>query len=75
LQAISYCHENKVVHRDLKPENILLDTITKNARGDIKVIDFGTANVYESAKKGETKKYMDREVGTAYYIAPEVINL
>jgi calcium-dependent protein kinase len=70
---MAYCHENKVVHRDLKPENILLDTITKNARGDIKVIDFGTANVF-SNKKGENN-FMDKEVGTAYYIAPEVINL
>lgn len=26
LQAISYCHENRVAHRDLKPENILIDS-------------------------------------------------
>jgi calcium-dependent protein kinase len=51
----------------------LLDT-SKEARGAIKVIDFGTANIFkhDSDKKATI---MNKEVGTAYYIAPEVINL
>jgi len=43
LQAISYCHEQKVAHRDLKPENILIDSA---AKGAIKVIDFGTSHAF-----------------------------
>jgi calcium-dependent protein kinase len=40
LEAVSYCHGEKVVHRDLKPENLLFD----EEGGDvIKVIDFGTS--------------------------------
>jgi len=62
------------VHRDLKPENILLDT-AKEARGSIKVIDFGTANIFKHEGEKGPAQTMNKEVGTAYYIAPEVINL
>jgi len=44
LQAIAYCHEQKVAHRDLKPENIL---INPKEKGTIKVIDFGTSHVFD----------------------------
>lgn len=44
LQAIAYCHDQKVAHRDLKPENIL---INPKDRGSIKVIDFGTSHVFD----------------------------
>jgi len=40
LQAIAYCHDQKICHRDLKPENILIDTANNGA---IKIIDFGTS--------------------------------
>ena len=25
LNAVNYCHNNKVIHRDMKPQNILID--------------------------------------------------
>ena len=65
LSAIVYCHSSHVVHRDLKPENLLLDTPEKDAR--IKVIDFGTSQIFNPSKKMTTK------IGTPYYIAPEVL--
>lgn len=54
------------MHRDIKPENILLE---KNSSDKIqlKVIDFGTAQIFNSLKKLTTT------TGTAYYIAPEVL--
>lgn len=50
----------------MKPENILMDT--KNNNNIIKVIDFGTS------QKFDPKKKMTQTYGTAYYIAPEVLN-
>jgi serine/threonine protein kinase len=43
LLAINHCHSEKICHRDLKPENILLDTDNR-----VKLIDFGTAESFES---------------------------
>jgi serine/threonine protein kinase len=48
LQAIAYCHESHICHRDLKPENVLIDA--KNG-GSLKVIDFGTSQVFSGNQK------------------------
>ena len=66
LYAISYCHKNSVVHRDLKPENILIDD-PGDPQLNLKIIDFGISVVAEPNKKLKEKR------GTAYYMAPEVI--
>jgi serine/threonine protein kinase len=61
LNAIAACHERMICHRDLKLDNVLID---KN--NNIKVIDFGAAEIVEPDKgiKGMA--------GTIYYLAPEV---
>lgn len=64
FQAVAYCHSMKLVHRDLKPENIILEG---NNLENIKLIDFGTANIISP-----NQKFKER-LGTAYYIAPEVL--
>lgn len=66
LSAIVYCHSKNVVHRDLKPENLLLESPDDNTR--IKVIDFGTSQIFNPTKK------MTVKIGTPYYIAPEVLS-
>jgi calcium-dependent protein kinase len=66
LSAVSYLHKHKVTHRDLKPENIVFES--KDANAHLKIIDFGT-----SKKLMENEKLKTR-MGTAYYIAPEVLN-
>ena len=63
LLAINHCHSENICHRDLKPENILLE----KGSNRIKVIDFGTAEAFDPAKG------MEGLIGTAYYIAPEVL--
>jgi serine/threonine protein kinase len=47
LDGIEYLHSEGVCHRDLKPENLLLDGESL----DIKIIDFGLSNTYESPTK------------------------
>lgn len=66
LSGINYMHRNKIVHRDLKPENLLLENKKKDA--NIRIIDFGLSTHFEPQKK------MKDKIGTAYYIAPEVLH-
>jgi len=64
--AVNYCHKNNIMHRDLKPENILIEK--KNGKSEIiKIIDFGTAKISGNKEKEKTV------IGSAYYIAPEVL--
>jgi len=67
FSSMYYCHSMNVLHRDLKPENILIERKEKNGL-KIKIIDFGTAKIFEK-NKVETKI-----IGSSYYIAPEVLS-
>lgn len=62
LAALQFLEENRVVHRDVKPDNLLM-----NARGVVKMIDFGTAAQLLSQDCRRST------VGTPWYCAPEVI--
>ncbi|ALC38909.1 Takl1, partial [Drosophila busckii] len=64
-KGLEYLHAQtpKVIHRDLKTHNLLLT----NKYRTLKICDFGT--VTEMATR------MTAEVGTAYYMAPEVAYL
>ena len=68
LSAVSYCHNMNILHRDLKPENILIVKRQKNGFHPIKIIDFGTAKVFKKEKREHSV------IGSAYYIAPEVLS-
>ncbi|KAL6652234.1 hypothetical protein ACP70R_011159 [Stipagrostis hirtigluma subsp. patula] len=65
LTVVHVCHFMGVMHRDLKPENFLLASAADDA--PLKAIDFGLSVFIE-----EGKVYKDI-VGSAYYVAPEVL--
>ena len=65
LRALAYLHGCNIVHRDLKLENFILTD--KSPAAEIKMIDFGLSRAYLGSSS------MSNVVGTAYYIAPEVL--
>jgi len=65
LSAVTYCHQRFVIHRDLKPENLLLES--KGADLTLKVADFGSSAFLDPKKK------LNGIHGSAYYVAPEVL--
>ena len=68
FKAILYCHSQNVIHRDLKPENIMITKRESNGCLQVKIIDFGTAKIFE---KGQSQNHY---VGSSYYMAPEILN-
>ena len=72
FSGLWYLHDNKMLHRDIKLENIMISGKEKDqSTGEelfwIKIIDFGTAKIFEKNKKEKDV------VGSSYYIAPEVL--
>ncbi|XP_023535368.1 calcium-dependent protein kinase 29 [Cucurbita pepo subsp. pepo] len=65
LNVVHACHFMGVMHRDLKPENFLM--VSEDDDSPIKATDFGLSVFIE-----EGKVYREI-VGSAYYIAPEVL--
>ncbi|XP_076958803.1 SNF1-related protein kinase catalytic subunit alpha KIN10-like [Bidens hawaiensis] len=64
ISGVESCHLHKVVHRDIKPENLLLDS-----KGNVKVADFGLANVMRDGHLLKTW------CGSLHYAAPEVVSM
>ncbi|CAN0455948.1 unnamed protein product [Ectocarpus sp. 12 AP-2014] len=68
LQALAYCHSQKIAHRDIKPENILFASLDAKDR-TVKLSDFGLARSIERGLIAGTP------CGTPSYMAPESLRL
>uniref|UniRef100_A0A8D2DAD6 non-specific serine/threonine protein kinase n=1 Tax=Sciurus vulgaris TaxID=55149 RepID=A0A8D2DAD6_SCIVU len=62
VYAVGHCHKKDIAHRDLKVENIMVD-----ARGNIKLLDFGISVKFRPGQK------LRGFQGTLPYLAPEII--
>jgi len=77
LSAVNYFHQKGFIHRDLKPENICLDHVrteiregeaTDESQLRVKLIDFGTARKFTKGK------FLRQQIGTPFYMSPEMFN-
>lgn len=64
--GVNFCHQMGIVNRDIKPENILLSSL-KDGKMILKLSDFGFSKDIKNDSAPKTR------LGTAMYIAPEVI--
>ena len=69
MAALAYLHGTKnIVHRDVKPANLLVEIARLDQdKIDIKMTDFGFATFKDNAT------VMKQNVGTLYYMAPELV--
>ncbi len=64
VEAVAFMHSRGVIHRDIKSGNIKI-----NARGEVKLLDFGIAKTNEMERLTATGAF----VGTLQYLSPEQI--
>ncbi len=67
-EAVLYAHQNLVIHRDIKPSNILV-----REDGEVKLLDFGIAKVFEEDTDQKFVTRTGMRVMTPEYASPEQV--
>ncbi len=67
--ALQAAGEAGIVHRDIKPENIMI-----TRKGDVKVADFGLAQLTQGGAEPLNLTRENTTVGTPLYMSPEQVN-
>ena len=70
LNAIDYAHHRQVVHRDLKPANIFLANGNEPGKFNVKLMDFGIAQIVDADTDVKLTK-TGALLGTPLYMSPE----
>lgn len=65
-EALAAAHAMGVVHRDIKPANLMI-----SRQGRCKLVDFGLADISDAS---DGFRLRDNAIGTAHYIAPELVD-
>ncbi|MFK8011299.1 MAG: protein kinase [Marinicellaceae bacterium] len=66
--GLSFAHEKYIVHRDIKPQNIMI-----NNQDQIKILDFGIANLFNPKENRSKSREPNKNLGTPQYMSPEQI--
>jgi len=66
MDGVNYLHSLGVAHCDIKPENILIKNVSQ-----LKIIDFGTSEIFKYPYTPDTIKKSRGVKGSKPYIAPE----
>ncbi|MBX9721847.1 MAG: serine/threonine protein kinase, partial [Candidatus Obscuribacterales bacterium] len=81
--ALSYAHSQGVVHRDIKPSNIMILTKSASSMMQVKILDFGLAQIIDNEKAREDKNPIANQAhpeaqtstkmmtGSPLYMSPE----
>lgn len=70
IDGLLYLHTNNVIHRDIKCENILIKKLIDTIQ--VKISDFGSSKIL-STKDLHTTLPSDNDLGTHFYVSPELI--
>lgn len=69
IGGLEHLREHRILHRDIKPDNLLLDS-----NGDLKIADFGVAEVITNTPATKERLKDTAGIGSPAFQAPELIS-